>query len=1343
MRRFLSVVAAGFACMHMAAQSPALEGFLYGNQTAPSGKEWESVEELSLNKEQPHAWFFSFESVEKARKVLPENSKYWQSLNGTWKFHWAPNPDERPANFHEVGFDATNWDNIPVPSSWNIVGLQKDGTQKYGTPIYVNQPVIFQHRVAVGDWKGGVMRTPPTHWTTYKHRNEVGSYLRTFSVPADWKGREVFITFDGVDSFFYLWINGKYVGFSKNSRNTAEFNITPYLNKEGENTVAVEVYRSSDGSFLEAQDMFRLPGIFRTVAIQSRPSVRVRDLVVKPDLDENYQNGVLNISADLLNTSKKNIKDLKMRYTLYAHELYNDDNKATDVVAYSAPFTLSKLTGKATINATLNMISPKKWTAEAPYRYTLVGELLDKKGKVLETVSTIVGFREVEIKDTPADKDEFGLAGRYYYINGKTVKLKGVNRHESHPAVGHAITREMQTEEVMMMKRANINHVRNSHYPCDPYWYFLCDKYGIYLEDEANIESHEYYYGDASISHPEEWKKAHVARVMEMAHANVNNACIVIWSLGNEAGPGKNFVAAYDALKAFDATRPVQYERNNDIVDMGSNQYPSIGWTRGAVTGKYNIKYPFHISEYAHSMGNAVGNLVDYWDAMESTNFFCGGAIWDWVDQSMYNYEKDGTRYLAYGGNFGDTPNDGQFVMNGIIFGDREPKPQYYEVKKVYQYVGVKMLDAKQGKVEIFNKNYYEPLHEYQIVWSLWKDGKCIQKNQPIQGPRMVLGPRQKQVYTMPYDFSKLEANGEYFAKVQFLLAQDMPWAKKGYVQAEEQLLVSAPSVAAPAISTVAGNGTITNTQAENMQIFKGEGFEVQFDMTKGTIHQLAYGNETVIPAGGGPRLNAFRAFVSNDNWCYQPWFNNGLHNLQHKAVDAQVIKEKNGNVILTFTVVSQAPNAARLQSKNGRYDSGIHTLEESKDRPFGADDFKFTTNQVWTIYADGSIELQAAITSSNPGLVLARLGYEMQVPAKMDQLSYYGRGPIDNYNDRKTGQFIEQYKSTVADEFVNFPKPQQMGNHEETRWVSLTNKAGKGLLVVNEKPYAVSALNHSAMDMTMATHPHKLPKSNVNYLTVDAMVTGLGGNSCGQGGPLPQDRAFGAPTRMGFIIRPAAAKGGADVSTASEKPLLMQQQKNGDVIIESGIEGATIMYKVNNEKKAKEYTGPINFRDGGTITAYYKEKPELKVSMTYAKIEKISTEVIFTSSEESGEGNAKHLVDGDINSIWHTMYSVTVAKYPHWVDFDAGDTKNIKGFVYLPRQDGPNGNIKDYRLQVSDDAQNWSEPVAEGAFANDNKLKRVMLDKPVKARYIRFTALSSQAGNDFASGAELGILAE
>ena len=714
----------GLLCCTLTVQSFAdqpLEGFTYATLNAPTGAEWESPENLALNKEQPHAYFFPFQDLESARKVLPENSKFWQSLNGDWKFHWAPDPDSRPADFYQTNYDVTSWDVIPVPSSWNIYGIQKDGSLKYGTPIYVNQPVIFQHSVKVDDWRGGVMRTPPANWTTYKHRNEVGSFRRDFEIPQDWDGREVFISFDGVDSFFYLWINGKYVGFSKNSRNTANFNITPYLQK-GKNIVAAEVYRSSDGSFLEAQDMFRLPGIFRTVALYSVPKVHFRDLVAIPDLDATYTDGSLTINADIRNLDKKAAKDYKVYYSLYANKLYSDENTLVDGV--SSP-VIEKIVpneiGK--VQTVFQVKAPNKWSAEFPYRYTLVAELKDKKNRTIETVSTIVGFRKVEIKDTPASEDEFGLAGRYYYVNGKTVKLKGVNRHESNPAVGHAITREMMEKEIMLMKRANINHVRNSHYPDDPYWYFLCNKYGIYLEDEANIESHEYYYGAASLSHPVEWQNAHVARVMEMVHANVNNPSIVIWSLGNEAGPGKNFVAAYDALKKFDTSRPVQYERNNDIVDMGSNQYPSIGWVRGAVQGKYDIKYPFHISEYAHSMGNACGNLIDYWEAMESTNFFCGGAIWDWVDQSMYNYDpKTGTRYLAYGGDFGDTPNDGQFVMNGIVFGDLEPKPQYYEVRKVYQNIGVKAVDVEKGVFEIFNKYYFKNLaDDYYLMWSVYK----------------------------------------------------------------------------------------------------------------------------------------------------------------------------------------------------------------------------------------------------------------------------------------------------------------------------------------------------------------------------------------------------------------------------------------------------------------------------------------------------------------------------------------------------------------------------------------------------------------------------------------------
>ena len=1334
----------GLLCCSLSIQSFAdqpLEGFTYGSVNAPTGKEWESPENLALNKEQPHAYFFPFQHLDNARKVLPENSKYWQSLDGDWKFHWAPDPDSRPKDFYQTEYDVSSWDAIPVPSSWNIYGIQKDGSQKYGTPIYVNQPVIFQHSVKVDDWRGGVMRTPPANWTTYKDRNEVGSFRRDFEIPQDWDGREVFISFDGVDSFFYLWINGQYVGFSKNSRNTANFNITPYLQK-GKNTVAAEVYRSSDGSFLEAQDMFRLPGIFRTVALYSVPKVYFRDLVATPDLDATYTDGSLTVNAEIRNLDKKAIKDYKVYYSLYANKLYSDENTLVD--GFLSP-VIDKIAPNETgsVQTVLKVKAPNKWSAEFPYRYTLVAELKDKKNRTVEMVSTIVGFRKVEIKDTPASEDEFGLAGRYYYVNGKTVKLKGVNRHESNPGVGHAITREMMEKEIMLMKRANINHVRNSHYPDDPYWYFLCNKYGIYLEDEANIESHEYYYGAASLSHPVEWKNAHVARVMEMVRANVNNPSIVIWSLGNEAGPGKNFVAAYDALKKFDTSRPVQYERNNDIVDMGSNQYPSIGWVRGAVQGKYDIKYPFHISEYAHSMGNACGNLIDYWEAMESTNFFCGGAIWDWVDQSMYNYDpKTGVRYLAYGGDFGDTPNDGQFVMNGIVFGDLEPKPQYYEVKKVYQHIGVKAIDTEKGVFEIFNKYYFKNLAEdYQLVYSLYEDGKPIMTGKPMD---INIAPRQRAQITLPYDHAPLKKDAEYFMKLQFILKDQRPWAAKGFPMAEEQILIKEatdrPSISEVTVGAAKLDGFVLDKDTKRILI-KGTDFEAIFDPQTGSIYSLKYGNETVIADGNGPKLDALRAFTNNDNWFYAPWFEHGLHNLIHKATEYKVLNKGNGTLVLSFTVESQAPNAARIK---GGTSSGKNSIEELTDRKFGSNDFKFVTNQIWTVYPDGSIELQSSITSNRSSLVLPRLGYVMKVPQQYSNFTYYGRGPIDNYADRKSGQFIEQYTNSVAGEFVNFPKPQDMGNHEDVRWCALTNQAGNGAVFVATDRLSASALQYSALDLILASHPYQLPKAGDTYLHLDCAVTGLGGNSCGQGGPLVHDRVFANQHSMGFIIRPAGKELSvvANVAPAGDLPLSITRTPAGMVELTSAKKDAVICYSIDGSKKVQEYTEPVPMRNGGTIKAWYKDSKDISSTMKFEKIESIQTQVVYASSQESGEGDASHLTDGDPNTIWHTMYSVTVAKYPHWVDLDAGEVKEIKGFTYLPRQNGGNGNIKDYSIQVSMDGKEWGEPVNKGTFARDSKEKRVLFDKPVKARYIRFTALSEQNGQDFASGAEITILA-
>lgn len=1321
------------------AQQP-LSGFLYSHETAPSGNEWESPQKLSLNKEQPHAYFFSFKNAQNALKVLPENSHYWKSLDGTWKFHWCATPEERPKEFYQEGYDDRNWDNIIVPSCWNVVGIQKDGSLKYGVPIYCNQPVIFKHTVTPGDWKGGVMREPAKDWTTYKYRNEVGSYRRTFTVPEDWNNREVYINFDGVNSFFYLWINGQYVGFSKNSRNTASFDISSYL-KKGENTVAVEVYRNSDGSFLEAQDMYRLPGIFRSTYLTSTSKIQVRDLKITT-VAFNDNSAELDIRAIMRNLDKKAAKGYSLSYSIYQNRLYSDEviGKTGQPVS-TGKFDLGKDDSK-TLETSVVIPDARLWSAEQPNRYTLVAELKNRKGKTIETVSTFFGVCKVEIKDTDAKDDEFGLKGRYFYVNNRPVKLKGVNRQEINPNTGNTITHEQMEKEIMLMKRGNINHVRNSHYSCNPYWYYLCDKYGIYLEDEANLESHEYYYGKASLSHVPEFRDAHVARVMELVHAHVNHPSIVIWSLGNEAGPGKNFVEAYNAIKAFDKSRPVQYERNNSIVDMGSNQYPSIEWTRGAVKGKYNIKYPFHISEYAHSMGNAGGNLIDYWNAIESTNFFCGGAIWDWVDQSLYNYDKkSGTKYLAYGGDFGEKPNDGMFCMNGILLPGHQPKPEFFEVKKVYQNIGVKLLDAQNGSIEIFNKNYFLPLTGYDMVWSLWKDGKKVQESNAFTGPKNIVGPREKYLCRIPYNYAELDPQSEYFVKVQFLLAHDMPWAKKGFVQMEEQLPVKSAEKF-PTIASVAKGNTPTLEQTENKTIVKGDHFMAEFNNQTGTIDRLVYDGCTVFTPENGPKLDALRAPTDNDNWAWHRWFEKGLHLLRHKAIGSTVYQQKDGTVVLAYTVESQAPYGEIFRDlgiSSGRY-------EITRTKPFGKGDFKFTTNQIWTVYADGSVELEAAIHSNEPSLVLPRLGYVMKLPKTLNQYTYYGRGPQNNYNDRKSGSFIQEYRSTVEEQFVNFPKPQSMGNREDVRWCALTDENGKGAEFISTDRFSASALPWTALQMTLAPHPYQLAQSDGNYLHLDLKVLGLGGNSCGQGGPLKQDVIKAGSHTMGFIIRPAAENlnENAKVSGAGVQPLILNRDKKGEVSISSNQKGAEVCYRLNGKRKIYTYTEPFNLKEGGTVTAWYKGNKNLQTSEEFDKIENVPLEVVYASSVETSGGEAEHLTDGDASTIWHTMYSVTVAQYPHWVDFDCGEVKTIKGFTCLPRQDGSrNGDIKGYSIEVSDNGKDWSKPVAEGEFDNNKSEKKILLAQPVKARYVRFTALSSQNGQDYAAAAEFGVLAE
>lgn len=1316
MKRFLLPLLLASLTLSSSAQNQNLVGFAYSARpTNPTGAEWQSPEALALNKEQPRSWGFSFPTEKAATGVLPERGAYWKSLDGTWKFHWCKHPDERPKAFYEVKFDVSRWDNITVPGSWNVQGLgvEVSGAPrfKYGVPIYTNQKVIFEHQVAVGDWRGGVMREPRNkQWTTYEYRNEVGSYRRTFTLPAAWNGRQVFINFDGVDSFFYLWINGHYVGFSKNSRNTASFNITRFLDaKAREQVVAVEVYRNSDGSFLEAQDMFRLPGIFRSTYLTSTPEIALSDLIVRTT--ELSGSGIteeadatLTVEAEICNHGKKAVKGFTVEYRAYPLKLFTDElaPAATDLdskpsAGAPAAKAVCKVAGSGALPSTrLSVHGALPWSAEAPYRYVLTATLKDARGRVVDVRSTYFGIRTVDIHETAAKDDEFGLAGRYFYVNHRPVKLKGVNRHETNPWTGHAITHEQMQREVFLMKQGNINHVRNSHYANDPYWYYLCDRYGIYLEDEANIESHEYYYGEASLSHPVEWRAAHVARNMEMVRAHVNAPSIVIWSLGNEAGPGDNFKAAYAAIKQFDTSRPVQYERNNDIVDMGSNQYPSADWVKSVARGTASVKYPFHISEYAHSMGNACGGLSDIWEGVESSNFFCGGAIWDWVDQAIATPVGTGNpgadKYqFNYGGDFGDLPNDGMFCMNGIMLPDLSPKPQYWEVKHVYQDVDVQLADTLRGTLTIQNKRYFTDLSDLDVRYRLLRDG-AEEERGSLALPRVA--PRQRVSVQLPYDFRELDGRSTWSAIVEFCLKADKPWARKGYVQmSSEVVILDRPQVAASIFATVVNlpakpkdqsrkeikrqSRLLAELAAKPQLVFAGDHFVVTFDNQTGIIQRLTYDGKDYIMDGGGPRLDALRAPVDNDNWFYASWYQNGLHNLQHGAVLTDFRQLQDGRAIVAYTVVSQGKSVGQIQGGS----SGRYTIKDV--RPMTEEDFHFTTNLVYTIHPDGAIQLQSYISSSNPLATLPRLGYLLRLPQRFDQLTYFGRGPQNNYCDRLSGAFLGQHTSSVADQFVAFPKPQEMANREDVRWLSLVDATEQGLLFASTgAPLSTSVLPWSDLELTFAPHPSQLPKSTATWVHLDCGATGLGGTSCGQAPPARSQRVMATDHEMGFLIAPLS-------------------------IALKGHEG---------------------FRPQPV-----KHKPDGSVKVTVAAC----------SSEEPGQG-ADLLVDKDPNSFWHTAYGVTVTKYPHTIDFDCGENKNLQGFTYLPRQDGgANGNIKAYRVQLSTDGQTWSEPVAEGNFENNANVQRIRFARPQRARYLRFIALSAQNGLDFASGAEFTVLAD
>lgn len=1026
-------------------------------------EEWENPAMIGWNKEPYHCTLLPYPDGDSALKGTPEACPFYQSLNGFWKFHWVGKPGDRPRDFHRPDYDVSAWDAIPVPSNWEFLG--------YGIPIYSNVRYPFP-------------ADPPR---IPGENNPVGSYRRNFAIPAAWKGRQIFIHFAGVQSAFYLWVNGEKAGFSQGSMTPAEFNITPYL-RDGENVLAVEVYRWSSGSYLEDQDMWRLSGIFRDVFLFAAAPVHLRDFFVRCELDEAYRDAELKVAARVRNYGPAPAAPHHVEVSLW---------DAAGKAVGSCPLmhgTTESLAagGDASVELQGGVGNPRKWSAETPYLYAVLVTLKDASGNVVEVERCAFGFRVVEIRDAQL------------FVNGVSVLLKGVNRHEFDPERGRAITLERMVQDIELLKRFNFNTVRTSHYPDDPKWYELCDRYGIFLIDEANLESHGMGYDlDKTLGNKPAWEAAHLDREAAMVARDKNYASVIIWSMGNEAGSGCNFVAGAKAIRALDPTRPIHYERMNEAADMDSTMYPRLDVL--IAHGQEPSDKPFIMCEYAHAMGNAVGNLREYWDAIEMYPRLIGGCIWEWADHGIKKYldeapGADGARrwFWAYGGDFGDEPNDGNFCMDGLVFPDRKVAPKMWEVKKVYQYVAMEPEDLLAGAVRIRNKYFFTNLRALEAVWTLSEDGTVVQEGvlEPLD-----VAPGSSVLVTIPFEKPVLAPGAAYWLRLSFRLREDTLWAAQGHEVASEQMRIpyeTPARVAAPRPPMPA----VRIEELGDRFVVWGDGFRVVFNRTLGGIQALVYGDLTIVPerpdALNGPVLNLLRAFTDNDfGFC-------GDFKLRDDFHDAG---------LMTLRRYVQRVDVKALERARVEVTALVDVL--------GGKGRGYRHACTYMISGNGVIRMDNQLDPVGSLPILPKIGLQMTVDAALDHFQWYGRGPHENYPDRKCGADMGVYAGTVADQYVPYPRPQEHGNKEDVRWAALTNASGAGLLAQRAADrLSVTASHYTAEDLLRAKHPTDLrPRRNV-ILCLDHAQCGLGNASCGPG-VLEQYALSPATLRFGLSLRP------------------------------------------------------------------------------------------------------------------------------------------------------------------------------------------------------------------------------
>ena len=1067
--------------------------------------DWENEQVLHINTEPPRATFVPFATVEEALNGNFTNSPFYLSLKGAWKFHWAGNPGERPTNFFETSFDDSAWANIEVPSNWEMKG--------YGTPIYLGSGYPFKIDPP------RVTGEPPTNWTTFNQRDPVGSYRKNVELPENWEGRRVFIHFDGVDSAFYLWVNGVRIGFSKDSRTPAEFDLTDFV-KPGVNQITMEVYRWSDGSYLEDQDMWRMSGIFRPVYLYSTAAARIRDFTVRTVLDSDYRNAILQIKPELA-ANNLSLSNWTVRAQLFdakgepvlTNELSHD---AAEILnpGFSAKILDERMPQRgepkfAWLEA--NVKNPAKWTAETPNLYKLVLTLNDEHGNVVEADSCPVGFREIEVR-----------AGRFL-INGQPIRLRGVNRHEIDPDTGHTLSTERMVQDIELMKQANINAVRTCHYPDDPRWYDLCDRYGIYVLDEANICTHG---TRGALANDPRWTGAFLDRAQRLAERDKNHPSVIIWSMANESGYGPNFAAISGWLHEFDPTRPVHYEGaqgprwgatpgepvsadsrpgsrgrsphqqiENDppTVDIIGRFYPRLTTETYALPDNpWNLRWdkllgiaqrtndyrPVLATEYAHAMGNAVGNLLDYWDEIYSNPRMLGGFIWEWCDQGLHKQTPEGTTFTALGGDFGDVPNHGGFCIKGLVSAEREVYPKYWEVKKVYKPVTIEAVNLKPGKVaiKITNRNSFLNLSAYAARWSVMNsDGKEIQSGalKPI-----ACAPGKSCEVKIPVEKIRgPEPGKEYWLRVSFQTETDSLWAKAGHEIAWQQLPLEAVGSRGRSSHPLIGNEELKLLQDGDAVRISGANCSVAFSRAMGTLTSLNFAGQEILATNdlAGPVLQLFRAPTDNDKgfgkWLARDWREAGLTNITREMDSFEVRQPHPSEVQIITTATSHAANGG----------------------------YKMKT--LWTVRGDGSLEMANEFRPFGSLPLLPRVGIVLRLAADFENIRWLGRGPWENYSDRKESADQGVWKSTVDKQYVPYVRPQENGNKEAVRWVELTEANGSGLKIATTgTPFSFSALHFTAGDLAAVRHNFELQPRPEIILSLDAKMSGLGNSSCGPG---------------------------------------------------------------------------------------------------------------------------------------------------------------------------------------------------------------------------------------------------